>query len=37
LRHIIVTGEISLLELGEHPISEGLLNCFEVYLKERGK
>jgi hypothetical protein len=37
LRHIIVRDELSLMELREHPLSEGLLNRLEVYLQESGE
>jgi hypothetical protein len=34
LRHIIVSVELSLMELSEHPFREVFLNCFGVYLCE---
>ncbi len=37
LRHVIVSDELSLMELREYPFSECFLNRFEVYLSESGK
>jgi hypothetical protein len=37
LCHVIVSDEVSLMELREHPFSEGFFNRLEVYLQERGK
>jgi hypothetical protein len=37
LRYIIISDELSPMELREHPLSEGFLNRFEVYLQEPSK
>ena len=37
LRHVIVRDMFLLVELIEHPFSEGLSDCFKIYLQELGK
>ena len=37
LRHGIVSDKLPLVELSEDPFSEGILDCFEVYLREPGE
>ena len=37
LRHVIVRDKLSLVKLCEHPFSEGLLDCYKVYLQESGE
>jgi hypothetical protein len=37
LRHVIVSDELSLVELREYPFSKRLLDSFEVYLGEAGE
>ncbi len=37
LCHIIVSNELSLMELGEYPFSEVLLYYLKVYLCEAGE
>jgi hypothetical protein len=37
LRHVIVRDKLSLMELREYPYGEGILDWFEVYLRERSE